>query len=1263
MLPSIRSNLRKLALQCSDNPIGVIVLVLLAAALTYFQLLSVLKYSDIWQGSAFISPYKLRPAIVAVKPGQGRFSAVDKSFVSSNPDAVVVQLKQIHLSSASVNSSPARSVQSRPVLKSLSDFQSNLESEIYVTDGVNKLTFGQDLCHKALPFFAKDAEMSGDNFTCFSASPLQYWRDTAALAADSDVATTIASHADTQGLFFHDGKAIISYAFAANGPYYRQMSRLWSDKALELTSGPIASTSASTKRPSATYLLYRTAINLILKVWELIKKADSVDILIVLTGYVMMHATFFSLFLNMRKVGSKFWLASSVLISSSFAFLCALLSVYHLGVHVNPVLLSEALPFLVITVGFEKPVSLAKAILSGRTRSSGGMFDVRDVIAKGVEAAGLTILRDYAIEIGVLAVGAYSGVPGLQEFCFLAAFILMYDCFFLFTFYIAILNVKLEVERIRDAKRMAVSGKDTSTFSKSTEDTTSGPSYVRQNLVKALSEPVPGAEKTPDTMVARLKLVMIVAFLLLHVLNLSTTLTTDSARSGFVKPVSGSTPRVDVHHPTVYPLLSHLYASHLQSASAAVPLIVEVLPPLFFHVSPALVESSTGSTSARMATAFDSFMDTWSRSVGDPVMSKWIVVLLILSVMLNAWLLKVQGGMVLVSAQQLGMRRWSLRRESQNKTDEIKKFREGVAKASALRNVATATDSKPSVVPITNGQPILTADDQVSGSAIRTDSEVRSIDDLLPILKSGAASAHLISDEEATVLALKGHIPIHAFEKMLGDPHRAVKVRRMAVSRLSATGTLEESALPLDHYDYSKVIGACCENVVGFMPIPVGIAGPMKIDGESVHIPMATTEGCLVASTARGCKAINAGGGATTVLTHDGMTRGPCVDFPDITAAGKAKLWLDSDEGQDIMKRAFNSTSRFARLQRLQTAMAGRSLYIRFSTTTGDAMGMNMISKGVEKALGVMADEYFPEMDVLSLSGNYCTDKKPAAINWIEGRGKSVVSEAVIPGDVVKKVLKTTVDALVELNIAKNLVGSAMAGSIGGFNAHAANILTAIYIATGQDPAQNVESSNCITLMKAINNGRDLQITCSMPSIEVGTIGGGTVLPPQNSMLDLLGVKGPHPLVPGANAQRLARIVCASVMAGELSLMAALAAGHLVRSHMQHNRSAVNTPVSSRPSTPPPGSPRIGTSTVFPVVNTTPQLLTPGLKMTRRSSPDKGSSTAIATEPSSGNKAVRRTSVSNGSTTSQIGLDPRIKAVREESAKADDPIVGSCIKS
>lgn len=268
-------------------------------------------------------------------------------------------------------------------------------------------------------------------------------------------------------------------------------------------------------------------------------------------------------------------------------------------------------------------------------------------------------------------------------------------------------------------------------------------------------------------------------------------------------------------------------------------------------------------------------------------------------------------------------------------------------------------------------------------------------------------------------------------------------------------------------YDYAPVQGACCENVIGYMPLPVGVAGPLIIDGQALHLPLATTEGTLVASTSRGCKALNAGGGVTTIVIKDGMSRGPVVEFPTAASAAYAKIFLDSAEGYAFVAAAFDSTSRFARLHQITSSAAGRTLYLRFVAGTGDAMGMNMISKGVERALHALRDEYFTEMVILSLSGNYCTDKKPAAINWIEGRGKSVVAEAVIPAHVVSSVLKTNVTRLVELNIKKNLIGSAMAGSVGGFNAHASNIVASIFLATGQDVAQTVESSNCITLMEA----------------------------------------------------------------------------------------------------------------------------------------------------------------------------------------------------
>lgn len=420
--------------------------------------------------------------------------------------------------------------------------------------------------------------------------------------------------------------------------------------------------------------------------------------------------------------------------------------------------------------------------------------------------------------------------------------------------------------------------------------------------------------------------------------------------------------------------------------------------------------------------------------------------------------------------------------------------------------------------------------------------------------KRASLSSSDSADDALISGVVSGKIPLYRLEKDLNDTLRAVEIRRKAISRMLGGDPLE--TLPWESYDYDIILGACCENVIGYVPLPVGVAGPIIMDGSEIFIPMATTEGCLVASTHRGAKAINSGGGAATVVLNDGMTRGPVIRMPSAKKAAEMKEWIEDPVNFAVLEDAFNSTSRFARLKDIKAAVAGRRIFLRFRSKTGDAMGMNMITKGVTSAMEIL-EKQFPEAELLSVSGNYCTDKKPAAINWIEGRGKNVVAEATIPAKIVKDVLKTTAEALVEINISKNLVGSAMAGSIGGFNAHAANIVSAVYLACGQDPAQNVESSNCITLMETAGADKeDLYISCTMPSIEVGTVGGGTFLPGQSACLEMIGCKGANRDVPGANAERLARLVCASVMAGELSLMSALAAGHLLRSHLRLNRSS-----------------------------------------------------------------------------------------------------------
>ncbi|KAI5478793.1 hydroxymethylglutaryl-CoA reductase (NADPH) [Pseudohyphozyma bogoriensis] len=1075
---------------------------------------------------------------------------------------------------------------------------------------------------------------------------------------------------------------------------------------------------------SGTWVVYALKA-LVLRFWDLAKKADSADIFVMLIAYLLMHTTFVSHFLNMRRLttslrphsrSSGFWLAFTALVSSCLAFFFALLAAWYLDITVNPVLLGEALPFLVITVGFEKPFVLTRAVFSnpaiapsgnGLYASSRGSMTpmesttptplhpqpygvrfappvpARDIVLAAMAKTGVPIIRDYAIEIAVLMGGAMSGVAGLKEFCQLAALILVWDCFTLGSFYVAVLTVMVEVHRIKvirhfqrydssadlqklldDPKASMMVTEDEAGSDSDEESEPEEKLTFKEQVIKLLTGTAPGRKAKPGgSPTARLKVLLIAAFLILHAFNLVTTLTTQTV---YNRQLDAKTTSVDASLPLFSAPLAQLVAAHEEGTSFTVHISAIAQYRVVDLTAVSHLAGEKLGTGAGSLAVLDRFMSRWSKFVGDPVMSKWIVIALGISVFLNGYLLRgIASGsdsgfapgsaaeaaarILLASTSSAGLSALGLedgpsskrrvevgevqdewtaddaramteinrrkekefarkeagerqrhdaevikitttkpKNESENDDDDespppspllvsIKKLKKD---KTARANDSTSTSS----LDTASTTPLLTTEEKernikLSPSTVALvpmgrvpESGVRDLETLVKIFANGDGSA-LLNDEEIIVLVQKGKLAAYALEKSLKDLERSVAIRRALISRASVRNTLESSDLPYQHFDYSRVMGQCCENVVGYMPIPVGIAGPLRIDDVVIPIPMATTEGALVASASRGCKALNSGGGVTTVVTQDAMTRGPALSFPSVLMAATAKRWLDSEEGSDIMKAAFNSTSRFARLKSLKTAIAGRTLYVRFATQTGDAMGMNMISKGTERALETMMTDYFPEMKVAALSGNYCTDKKPAAINWIEGRGKSVVAEGVIRGAEVKSILKTSVEKIVALNITKNLIGSAMAGSMGGNNAHAANILTAIFLATGQDPAQNVESSNCITLMEAINDGQDLLITCSMPSIEVGTVGGGTILLPQNAMLDMIGCKGPHPTNPGENAQRLARIICAAVMAGELSLMASLAEGTLVKSHLALNRSAPGTPAGqSRVTSPGPAA-------------------------------------------------------------------------------------------
>jgi hydroxymethylglutaryl-CoA reductase (NADPH) len=340
------------------------------------------------------------------------------------------------------------------------------------------------------------------------------------------------------------------------------------------------------------------------------------------------------------------------------------------------------------------------------------------------------------------------------------------------------------------------------------------------------------------------------------------------------------------------------------------------------------------------------------------------------------------------------------------------------------------------------------------------------------------------------------------------------------------------------------------ENMVGAAQIPMGVVGPLPVDGGAAdgdhYLPLATTEGALLASVNRGVSTIRHAGGATARVLKSGMTRAPVFKVDDVAEAGEVSAWVR--EHVDDLAEAAEATTSHGELQDVTPYVVGDSVFLRFSYDTKDAMGMNMATIATEAACDVVEDE--TPADLVALSGNLCSDKKPAAINAVEGRGRTVSADVLIPHDQVEERLDTTTAAIAEANTRKNLVGSAKAGAL-GFNAHAANVVAAAFLALGQDAAQVVEGSNTITTVDAREEG--LYASVTLASLEVGTVGGGTSLPTQSEALDVLGYAGGGDPA-GSNADALAEVIAAGVLAGELSLLAALSSRHLSSAHAELGR-------------------------------------------------------------------------------------------------------------
>lgn len=336
------------------------------------------------------------------------------------------------------------------------------------------------------------------------------------------------------------------------------------------------------------------------------------------------------------------------------------------------------------------------------------------------------------------------------------------------------------------------------------------------------------------------------------------------------------------------------------------------------------------------------------------------------------------------------------------------------------------------------------------------------------------------------------------------------------------------------------------ENMIGVAQIPLGIAGPLKIKGgsfdDSFFIPLATTEGALVASVNRGCKAITEGGGANSISHKVGVTRGPAFYTGSVKESNNFYLWIKKNEKKLIQMS--EETSSHLKFKKAEVRTEGPYVYVRFYFDSADAMGMNMATIATQ----ALVDHIEKETGVkcVSVAGNFDTDKKPSWLNFINNRGIKVWSDIALKKEIVTEVLKTTPEKFYEVWLAKCMIGSAMAGSL-GFNSHFANITAAIFIATGQDPAHVTEASMGITTAKVLKNG-DLYVSIYLPDLMIGTVGGGTGLATQNEALSIMGVAGE------GKVEKFAEIIGAAVLAGEVSLLSSLSEGTLAKAHERLGR-------------------------------------------------------------------------------------------------------------
>lgn len=339
-----------------------------------------------------------------------------------------------------------------------------------------------------------------------------------------------------------------------------------------------------------------------------------------------------------------------------------------------------------------------------------------------------------------------------------------------------------------------------------------------------------------------------------------------------------------------------------------------------------------------------------------------------------------------------------------------------------------------------------------------------------------------------------------------------------------------------------------CEHFTGVAQIPMGIAGPIKINGEHAKgeylVPMATTEGTLVASYNRGIKVMNLCGGVKCTVVRDAMQRAPVFVFEDARAARDFVDW--TKENFEKIAEEAEATSSVARLQYIDPYLSNKFAFLRFNYSTGDAAGQNMVGRATFAACSWILDTYNADpIKHFYLESNFATDKKASQVNIMRTRGKRVTAEIVLKRDVLIQHMRVEPEQLAYHSSVSN-IGSILSGANNN-GAHSANAITAIFIATGQDVANVSESSAAVTYAELTKEG-DLYLSITIPSLIIATYGGGTGLATQRECLELLGCWGK------GKVNKLAEIIAGVVLAGEISLGSAISSSDWVSSHEKYGR-------------------------------------------------------------------------------------------------------------